>query len=129
MDGDDRVLAIVLAAEHFLDLAGLHLQIEAFERLRELGIHRLARLGPLDEDGEVVALFLEGQDEIAILLEPAAALQDFLRFGLIFPEVWRGGARLEAVQFFVGAGDLKDSSADRQRVCSDPRNGASTRRR
>jgi len=107
----------VLAAEHFLDLARLHFQVEAFERLRELGVDRFARLRPFEKDREVVALFLEGQDEIAILLEPAAALQDFLRFGLIFPEVWRGGARLEAVQFFVGAGDLKDSSADPQRAC------------
>jgi hypothetical protein len=107
----------VLAAEHLLDLARLHFEVEAFERLGELGIHRFARLRPFDQDREIVALLLEGQDQIAILLEPAAALQGFLRFGLIFPEVWRGGARLEAVQFFVGAGDLKDSSVDPQRAC------------
>jgi len=107
----------VLAAEHLLDLAGLHFLIEAFERLRELGIHRLARVGPFNENGEVVALLLEGEDQIAILFEAAAALQDLLCFGLIFPEIRRGGARLEAVQLFVGAGDLKDSSADPQRAC------------
>ena len=76
-----------------------------------------ARLGPLDEHREVVALLLERHDEIAVLLEPAAALQDFLRFGLVFPEIGRGGARLEAGQFFVGAGAFKDSSADRQHAC------------
>jgi hypothetical protein len=107
----------VLAAEHLLDFAGLDFLIEAVERLRELAVDGFARLGPFEEDGEVVALLPERQHQIAILFEPAAALQDPLRFGLIFPEVWRGGARLEAVQFFVGAGDLKDSSADPQRAC------------
>ena len=49
VDGDDRVLAIVLAAEHLLDLAGLHFLIERLERLREFGVDWLARLGPFDE--------------------------------------------------------------------------------
>jgi hypothetical protein len=31
-----------------------------------------------------------------VLLEATAALQDLLRFGLILPEIGRGGARLEA---------------------------------
>jgi hypothetical protein len=55
-------------------------------------------------------------------------LQHLLRFGLVFPEIGRGGARLEAGQFFFRAGGFKDSSADPQRVCSDPRSGASSRR-
>ncbi len=59
MNRDDGVLAIVLAAEHLLDLAGLHFLVERVERLRELGVDRLARLGPFDEHGEVVALLLE----------------------------------------------------------------------
>jgi hypothetical protein len=87
MDRDDGVLAIVLAAEHLLDLAGLHFLIERLERLSEILVDRFAGLGPLDEDGEVVALSLEREDQIAIQLEPAAALQDLLRFGLIFPEI------------------------------------------
>ena len=87
------------------------------EGLRELGVDRFAGLGPLDEHGEVVALLLQRHDQVAILLEPPAALQDFLRFGLVLPEIGRGGARLEAGQFFVGAGGFKDSSADRQRAC------------
>jgi hypothetical protein len=107
----------VLAAEHLLDFAHLDLLVEAFDRLGELGVHGFAGLGPFEEHGQVVAFLFERQDQIAILLEPAPALQDLLRFGLIFPEVGRGGARLEAVQFFVGAGDFKDSSADPQRVC------------
>ena len=117
MDRDDGVPAIVLAAEHLLDLAGLHFLVERFERPRELGVDLLARLRPFDEDGEVVALPAERLDQIAILLEPAAALQHFLGVGLVLPEIRRGGARLEAGQFFVRAGGFKDSSADRQRVC------------
>ena len=117
MDGDDRVLAIVLAAEHLLDLAGLHFLIERVEPLGELGVDRLPRLGPFDEHGEVVALLLERGDQIAILLEPAAALLDLLRFGLVLPEIGRGGAHVEAGQFFVRTCGLKDSSADRQPVC------------
>jgi hypothetical protein len=107
----------VLAAQHLLDLAGLYFLIESFEGLRELGVDRLAGLGPLDEHGEIVASLLERQHQIAILLEPAAALQDLLRFGLVLPEIGRGGARLEAGQLFVGAGDFKDSSADLKRAC------------
>ena len=51
MDGDDGVLSIVLATEHLLDLARLHLLIEAVERLAELRVHGFARLGPFDEHG------------------------------------------------------------------------------
>src|SRR5262245_47331530 len=128
MDGDDGVLPIVLAAEHLLDFAGLHLLIERVERLRELRVDLLARLGPLDEHAEVVALFPERPHQIAILLEPAAALQDFLGFGLVFPEIVGGRTRVQAVQLLLGAGGLKDSSGGRRRVWSDPDSGASTRR-
>jgi hypothetical protein len=85
----------VLAAEHLLDLTGLHFLIEFVETLCELGVDRLASLGPLDEDREVVGLLLERHHQIAILLEPATALQHLLRFGLVFPEIGRGGARFE----------------------------------
>jgi hypothetical protein len=86
----------VLAAEHLLDLAGLHFLIECVEAGRELGIDRLPRFGPLDEDGEVVVLLLQRDDQVAILFQPAAALLDFLRFGRVLPEIGRGGARVEA---------------------------------
>jgi hypothetical protein len=86
----------VLAAEHLLDLAGLHFLIEPIEPLRELGIDGLAGLGPLDEHSQIVGLLGQRQDEVALLLEAAAALQDLLRFGLVFPEIGSGGARFEA---------------------------------
>jgi hypothetical protein len=107
----------VLAAEHLLDLAGLYFLIERFERLRELVVHRLARLGPFDEHSEVVGSLPERQHQVAILFEAAAPLQNLLGFGLVFPEIGRGSARLEAGQLLVGAGGFKDSSGDRQRVC------------
>jgi hypothetical protein len=107
----------VLAAEHLLDLAGLHFLIESFERLREFVIDRLARFGPLDENRQIVALLPQRHDQVAILLQPPAALEDLLGFGLVFPEIGGGGARLEAVQFVFGAGGFKDSSGGPQRVC------------
>jgi hypothetical protein len=116
MDRDDRVLAIVLAAEHLLDFASLHFLIQSVERLRELDVDRLPRFRPLDEDAEIVAALAQRHDEVAVLLEPSAALQGLLGFGLVFPEIGRGGARLEAVQLVVRAGDFKDSSADPQPV-------------
>ena len=54
MDRDDRVLAIVLAAEHLLGLAGVDLTAELVERAREFVDHRLPGFDPLDQDGEVV---------------------------------------------------------------------------
>jgi hypothetical protein len=118
----------VLAAEHLLDLAGLHFLIERVERLRELGVDRLAGFGPFDEHREIVAALLERHHEIAIQLQAPSALQGLLRFGGVFPEIGRGGFVFEAGQLFVGAGRFKDSSADRPHVCSDPRSGASSRR-
>jgi len=107
----------VLAAEHLLDLAGLHFLIERLERVRELGVHGLARLGPFDEHGKVVALLAQRGDQVAVLFQAAAALQYFLGFGLVLPEIGRGGARFEAGQFFLRAGRFKDSSGDRPRAC------------
>jgi hypothetical protein len=86
----------VLAAEHLLDLAGLDLLLQRVQGLTELRVDRFASLCPLDEHAEVIAALPERGHQILILFEPAAALQDFLRFGLVLPEVWRGGARLEA---------------------------------
>jgi hypothetical protein len=107
----------MLAAEHLLDFGGLDLLIERLDRLSEFSVHGFAGFGPFDQNGQVVALLPERHQEIPVLFEPPAALQDFLRFSLIFPEVWRGGARLQAGQFLIGPCGLKDSSADRQRVC------------
>jgi len=86
----------VLAAEHLLDLAGLNFLVERIERLAQLGVHRLAGFGPFDQHGQIVAPFLERPNQLELLLETAAALQHFLGFGLVLPEIGRGGARLQA---------------------------------
>ncbi len=118
MNRDDRVLAIVLAAEHLLDLAGLHFlgrarRAPARTRRRPPRPPRPTRRARRDRR----CCFFSDSDEIAVLLQPAAALQDLLGFGLVFPEIGRGGARFEAGQFFVRACGFKDSSAGRPRVC------------
>jgi hypothetical protein len=41
-------------------------------------------------------------------------LQHALRFGLILPEIRRGGTRFKAIQFVGGMCAFKDSSANRQ---------------
>jgi hypothetical protein len=86
------------------------------ERLVELGVHRLAGIGPFDQYGQVVALPAKRIDQIAILLEALPALQNFLCFSRIVPEIGGGGARFEAVQFVAGVCGFKDSSAGRRRV-------------
>ena len=50
MDRDNRILPVVLAAEHLLDLARLDLLIERVERGGEFAVNRLPRVGPLDQD-------------------------------------------------------------------------------
>jgi hypothetical protein len=54
-------------------------------------------------------------DQVAILLQPPAALQNLLRLCLVFPEIGSRGSRLDAGQFVVGSCGFKDSYADRQR--------------
>ena len=116
MNGDDGVLAIVLAAEHLLDLAGLHFLVEQIERGCQLGVNRLAGFGPLDQHREIVALPSQRLHQIAILLESPAALQRLLRFGLVLPEIGRGRARFQTIQLFFRVVGFKDSSGDRQHV-------------
>jgi hypothetical protein len=129
MDRHDRVGAIVLAAEHFLGLAGVDLLGEGVEPPCEVLVDGLPRLRPFVQDGEVVGFAFERENQVAVLLDAAAALLDLLGFDRVVPEIGRGGARVETAQFFLGPGDLKDSSEDRRRASADPRNGASIRRR
>jgi hypothetical protein len=115
MNGDDRVLAIVLAAEHLFDLTALHLLVELIQPLRQIAVDRLAGVGPFEQDGEVVAARLELTGQLDILLEATTTLQDALRLGLILPEIRRRSPRFQPIQFVFGFGGFKDSYADRQR--------------
>jgi hypothetical protein len=107
----------VLAAEHLLDFARLHFLVERLDGLCKLGVNGLTRGRPLEEHAEIVCPLPEGRRQFAVLLEAAASLEHALRLGLVLPEVGRGGARLETIQFFSRVSGLKDSSTDRQRVC------------
>jgi hypothetical protein len=114
MDRDDGIAAIVLAAEHLLDLAGLYLAVERIECLAELALYGFPGIGPFLQDGKVVASLSQRRDQLAIQLQTPAALQDALRLGLILPEVRGRNAGFETRQFFVESRGFKDSSADPQ---------------
>jgi hypothetical protein len=110
----------VLAAEHLLGLAAFHRGLQLVEAAREIIEHRLAGLEPFGEDGEVVGPALEELAEVAILLEPAAALQQLLRAPLVLPEVRLGDACFYLCEFVCVAGNVKDSSAGRRRGAPGP---------
>jgi hypothetical protein len=84
----------VLAAEHLLGLAGHDLGVEIVEPPGQIGGDVLARLPPLDEDGEIVDAALQRLAERDVGFERFAALQDLLRRRLVFPEVRSGGLLL-----------------------------------
>jgi hypothetical protein len=121
MNRDDRVLAIVLAAEHLLRLAGIDLHGELVEGAVQVVGDGLPRLCPFDEDVQIVESLAERDAQLAILLEPAAALQQLLRAGLILPEIGSGDALLYAGELGFGAGRVKDGSAGRARGARGPR--------
>src|SRR4029453_16265148 len=108
MDRDDRVLAIVLAAEHLLGLAGFDLGAEIVEALREVAGDVLAGLGPLDEHGEIVGAPLQRLAEREIPFERLAPLQDLLRGRLVLPEIGVGGLLLYLRELVGGFGGVKD---------------------
>jgi hypothetical protein len=121
MDRDDRILAIVLPAEHLLRLAGVYLAGEFVERAAEIVGNRLAGFGPFHQHVEIVQASAERRAQLAILFEPAAPLHDLLRLGLIFPEVRSGDAFFYFCEFDFGAGGVKDGSAGPWRGAPDPR--------
>jgi hypothetical protein len=57
------------------------------------------------------------------LLDPAAALQDLLRFDLVVPEIRRGRASFYLGELISRTCGLKDSSGDRRLVSQDPDTG------
>src|SRR6185503_5498750 len=120
MDGDDGVEAIVLAAEHLAGFGGLDVLLEVVEALQQVAVDGLASLGPFDEHAEIVGAGLQRVAERELLVEPAAALQQLLRLGLILPEVGLGDAGLDAVELGTRSGCVKDSSADRKPASPDP---------
>jgi len=127
MDGDDRVAAIVLAAEHLLDLGRLHLALQLVEPAREVGFDRLALLQPLGQHGQVLAALLQGIAQSDVFFQAPAPLQQLLGFGLVRPEVRFTDARFDAADLVVESCNLKDNSACPRTSSSDPDTAASDR--
>ena len=121
MDGDDRVGAIVLAAEHLPGFRRVDLLLQLVERAREVGVDVFARTGPFDQDADVVGAARQRFEQRPIFLEPPAALHDLLRLGLVAPEIGSRDARLYFGELFIEVGALKDASAARAIACSGPR--------
>ena len=114
MDGDDGVGAVVLAAEHLLDLGGLDLGLEFVEAALQVGGHVLAGVGPLDAARRDRRRRRPSESrELDVLAQAALPLQRPLRLGLVVPEVGRGDPGFERGDFSGGRGPVKDSSADR----------------
>jgi hypothetical protein len=111
----------VFPAEHLLDFAGLDLGRELVERAAEIVGNRLSRFSPFDEHVEVVEPTPQRVAQIAIFLEPAAALQQLLRAGLILPEVRCGDTFFDFGELGGGTGGVKDGSAGPRRAAPDLR--------
>jgi len=120
MNRQDRILAIVLAAEHLADLPAVDQSGELLHSAGQLGADVLSLSRPFDEDGKIVGLSPEGIDQLDFLFEPAAALENSLRFGLIAPEIGSRGLNFYLSELLGRMCGVKDSSADRQRVLRGP---------
>ena len=128
MNRDDGVPAIVLAAEHLLDLAALDKAGELLDAVGELrdDVFPLAR--PVDEHAQVVRLGRERGDQLDFFLDTPAALEDLLRLDLVAPEIGRRGARFYLGELVSRACGLKDNSGDRRRASRGPDTGGSNHR-
>ena len=94
--------------------------MEFVEAFQQIAVDGLARPGPLDEHAQIVGAALQRLAERQLLFEPAAALQQLLRLGLVLPEIGIGDAGLDLVELGAVIRSVKDSSADRRPVSRDP---------
>jgi hypothetical protein len=101
----------VLAAKHLLCLGRLDLLLQLVEGTLEIRPYVLSRVGPLDEDSQIVATAPQRLGERTIFLEPTPTLHDLLGFGLIAPEVRACNALPYLDELIVQAGGLKGASA------------------
>jgi hypothetical protein len=94
MDCHDRVGAIVLAAQHLLDLGSLDFGLQGFERTLQVDSYVFAAVGPFEQDAEIVEFAHQRIAQLDFFAQTAAALQQLLRFGLVGPEVGSSNALL-----------------------------------
>jgi hypothetical protein len=128
MDRDDGVPAIVLTAEHLLDLAALDQASEMLEAVSQLAGDIFALRGPIDQHADVVGFALERRNQLDFFFDPPPALKGLLRFDLVVPEV-----RLRGTGFYLGelvarACGLKDNSGDRRPASRGPDTGGISHR-
>ena len=128
MNRDDRILAVMLTAEHLLRLSRVDLRAKIVERFGEVFGHRLPGPGPLREHGQVVDPRAQRLAQGAIVLEPPPSLEQRLRRFLILPEIRLRDALFYFGEFVGGACGVKDSSAGRERGARDPRTCEAVRR-
>jgi hypothetical protein len=80
----------VLAAQHLFRFDRVDLRFDRVERLRQVRGDVFAALAPFEQDADVVDLRGEAVALLEIFGEAALALECFLGFGLVVPEI-RGG--------------------------------------
>ena len=78
------------------------------------------RLGPFDQDGEILRPRAQRLAEGSILLEPAPPLQQLLSPRLVLPEIGFRYALFYGSEFGCRVCGVKDSSADRMRGARGP---------
>jgi hypothetical protein len=120
MDRDDRVAAIVLAAQHLAGLGLLDVRLELVEPLQEVAVDGFTGLRPLDQDAEIVGAALQRLAGRQFLVQAPAALEQFLGLGGILPEVGMRDAGLDLLELRAMARLVKDSSADRRPASRGP---------
>jgi hypothetical protein len=96
MNCDNGIRAVMVTAEHLLNLAAVDEARELVDPLRHVGQDVFTLACPIDEDRQVVGFGFQGIDELDFLLDAAAALENLLSFGLVAPEIRGRGARFDA---------------------------------
>jgi len=98
VDRQDGVGAVVLAAEHLLELGGLDQGLKRPQRRLEVGADILAGLDPLHEDTGVALLGGELLQKLEVRFDPLATPLDLLDRRLVLPEALGPHLRLEPLQ-------------------------------
>jgi hypothetical protein len=114
MDRDNRGGIVVLAREHLLRLGGVDLVFEFVQAAFEIGGHGFPAGRPFEQHAEVADAAAEGVAQLDVFTQAAAALQGFLGFRLVLPEIGRGDAGFERGEFVGRGSPVKDSSGDRR---------------
>jgi hypothetical protein len=106
----------VLAAEHLLDFAAIDQRGKAVDAGRQLIADVLSLRGPVDEHAKVVRRRLQRRNQLDLLFDAPAPLEDLLGLDLVVPEIRLGCAGFYLCELVCGACGFKDNSGGRRRV-------------